>query len=129
MDKLRSNNKKIQPMKAKDSGLNLEMNEQCIIIRLDKDLDHHNSLLIREKTDKLIDMGNVKKIIFNFEQTEFMDSSGIGVIMGRYKRMLVSGGKVIVTNVSDTIDRIFLLAGLYKIVSKCSTVKEAMERL
>ena len=103
-----------------------ELINQCLVIKLNKELDHHSALVIREKTDKMIDRGTVKNIIFDFEGANFMDSSGIGVIMGRYKRVIFSGGKVAVTNVSDAIDRILKLSGLYKIIEKHSTNSDAM---
>lgn len=103
-----------------------ELINQCLVIKLNKELDHHSALVIREKTDKLIDRGSVKNIIFDFEGANFMDSSGIGVIMGRYKRVIICGGRVAVTNVSDSIDRILKLSGLYKIIEKHSTNSDAM---
>lgn len=109
-----------------DDVTDYELINQCLVIKLNKELDHHSALVIREKTDKLIDRGTVKNIIFDFEGANFMDSSGIGVIMGRYKRVIFSGGKVAVTNVSDAIDRILKLSGLYKIIKKYSTNSDAM---
>lgn len=50
-----------------------------------------------------------------------MDSSGIGVIMGRYKLVKNRGGKVTVTNINNSIDRILTISGLYKIVEKTIT--------
>lgn len=114
---------------ARECVAEYELINQCLVIKLNKELDHHSSLIIREKTDKLIDRGTVKNIIFDFEGANFMDSSGIGVIMGRYKRVLFTGGKVAVTNVSDTIDRILKLSGLYKIIEKHASNKEAMSSL
>ena len=57
-----------------------------------------------------------------------MDSSGIGVIMGRYKKVIFTGGKVAVTGVSKSVDRIFRLSGLYKIIHKFDTIDEAVKR-
>jgi stage II sporulation protein AA (anti-sigma F factor antagonist) len=50
-----------------------------------------------------------------------MDSSGIGVIMGRYKLVKNMGGEITVTNINQSIDRIFTISGLYKIVNKTET--------
>ena len=55
-------------------------------------------------------------MIFDFEQTEFMDSSGIGVIMGRYKKVAVFGGKVMAIHVNPRMQKIFRISGLHKIV-------------
>lgn len=106
-----------------------EVVNQCLVIKLMKELDHHSSLAIRDRTDKMIDRGIVKYIIFDFANAGFMDSSGIGVIMGRYKKVLFAGGKVAVTNVSDGIDRILKLSGLYKIIEKYTSNREAMDQL
>ena len=55
-----------------------------------------------------------------------MDSSGIGVIMGRYKRVIFIGGKVAVVGVSDSVNRILMLSGLYKIMAHYKDIEEAM---
>jgi stage II sporulation protein AA (anti-sigma F factor antagonist) len=106
-----------------------EVTDHCLIIKLTSELDHHSALKIREKSDRLIDKGNIKNIIFDFKDANFMDSSGIGVIMGRYKKVIFTGGKVAVTNVNDTVDRIFRMSGLYKIIEKHETIKDAKKAL
>ena len=85
-----------------------EVRGENLLIYLPEELDHHNA-----KT--------ITNIIFNFKRTIFMDSSGIGVIMGRYKLVKKRGGSITVTNINNSIDRIFTISGLYKIVSKTET--------
>lgn len=109
-----------------EEGAIYEIYERCLIIRLNEELDHHNALHIREKADKLIDRNNIKHIIFDFSGAGFMDSAGIGVIMGRYKKVIFIGGKTAVANVNSTVDRIFRLSGLYKIIDKYDTVESAI---
>ena len=70
--------------------------------------------------------GNVKNIVFDFKDVSFMDSSGIGLIMGRYKKVMFIGGKAAVTNVGNAVDRIFKISGLYKIIEKYDTIQEAL---
>ncbi len=105
-----------------------EVMNQCLIIKLLEELDHHNAIPIREQSDKIISKKFIKDIIFDFSGTDFMDSSGIGVIMGRYKKVIFTGGKVAVTGVSSSVDRIFRLSGLYKIIHKFDTIDEAVKR-
>ena len=62
-----------------------EVQENCLTIFLPKELDHHNAEEIRRKSDRLIEKHHIKCVIFDFGETQFMDSSGIGVIMGRYR--------------------------------------------
>ena len=84
---------------------------------------------LRATSDKLIQAGNVKHIIFDFSDVDFMDSSGIGLIMGRHKKVMFLGGKTAVTGVGKNIDRIFRMSGLYQIVEKYVTPQEAVENL
>ncbi|WP_313133490.1 anti-sigma F factor antagonist [Anaerocolumna sp.] len=104
-----------------------EVVNKCLIIKLMEELDHHNALTIREQSDKLISGKNIKDIVFDFTGSDFMDSSGIGVIMGRYKKIIFTGGKVAVTGVNQSVDRIFRLSGLYKIIHKFNTIEDAVE--
>ena len=108
-------------------GAHLEVVNKCLVISLNQELDHHIALHLREKADRMIDRGNVKNIVFDFENSKFMDSSGIGVIMGRYKKVIFTGGKVSVTNVNSVVDRIFRLSGLYKIIDKYETIQDALK--
>ena len=86
-----------------------EVRGDNLFINLPEELDHHNAKIITEH------------IVFNFSNTNFMDSSGVGVIMGRYKLIKPRGGNVTVTNINKAIDRILTISGLYKIVSKTET--------
>ncbi|GAA4291967.1 anti-sigma F factor antagonist [Anaerocolumna aminovalerica] len=104
-----------------------EIVNKCLIIKLMEELDHHNALTIREQSDKLISGKNIKDIVFDFTGSDFMDSSGIGVIMGRYKKIIFTGGKVAVTGVNQSVDRIFRLSGLYKIIHKFNTIEDAVK--
>ena len=89
-----------------------------MVIRLGKDLDHHNAVYIREMADGYVDKYPIDRIIFDFSGVEFMDSSGIGVVMGRYKKMLYVGGTVFVYGIGQNVDRIFQMSGLYKLVKQ-----------
>lgn len=100
--------------------------DETMIITTDKELDQHNADTIRGYADKYIYSGKVKNIIFDFEDTEFMDSSGIGVIMGRYKIVNGLGGKVYVVNVNSAVNRILELSGLYKIITKCESIDDVI---
>lgn len=105
---------------------NMELRGRSLLIFITKELDHHNSVMIKEKADQIIDNNTVKQIVFDFSNSEFMDSSGIGVIMGRYKKIKFTGGKVAVTNVNPSIDRIFKLSGLYKIIDRYNSIEDAI---
>lgn len=100
-----------------------------MIIYLSRELDHHLAGLVRTETDAAIDKGKVRYLIFDFEGVNFMDSSGIGMIMGRYRKMKFFGGKVFVTGIRPSVERIFSMSGLYRLIPKYESVDAAMERI
>ncbi len=101
--------------------------DNTLVIQFNQDVDHHNAIWIREQADHLLEVRNVKNIIFDFSRVTFMDSSGIGIIMGRYKKVIFIGGKIAVCGVCDTINRILSLSGLYKIMECYPNVEEALK--
>lgn len=90
--------------------------DNYLMIRLPDEIDHHRSVDISRKADKYIMSEKVGNVVFDFERTTFMDSSGIGVIVGRYKKISCFGGKVFAINTDNRIRRILLLSGLHNIV-------------
>ncbi len=99
----------------------------CLVIYITDDLDHYAVTKLRDESDRLIDREHVKHIIFDFTDVGFMDSSGIGLIMGRYKKVMFIGGKAAVTNVGETVNRIFHLSGLYRIIERFDSIPEALK--
>lgn len=106
-----------------------EVKKGCLIIRIRDELDHHRAVALREEADRRITKEGAKHIIFDFEGVPFMDSSGIGMIMGRYKRVIFTGGRAFVTGVGPSVDRIFRISGLYKIIEKYDSVESILNHL
>ena len=94
------------------------MEDGILVVNLAKELDHHNAMGIGKRVDSYIIREGVRQVIFDFSKTGFMDSSGIGVIMGRQKIMESIRGKIYVRNMGKEIQRIFLISGLHKLVEK-----------
>lgn len=90
--------------------------DNCLMIRLPEEVDHHGAGIICENADRYLLREDVRNVVFDFEKTRFMDSSGIGVIMGRYRKISCFGGRVYAIHVDRQIRRIFTLSGLNKIV-------------
>ena len=101
--------------------------KSCLMIRMPREVDHHQARRIRETADRYIEGKNISHVIFDFELTDFMDSSGIGVIMGRYKKMEVLGGKVLAIHVNGGLRRIFKISGLHKVVEVIEEKKDGGE--
>ncbi|OGO76628.1 MAG: anti-sigma F factor antagonist [Clostridiales bacterium GWB2_37_7] len=87
-----------------------------LVIRIDGDIDHHTCEEIRNKIDNEIMRRNPKSIIFDMKNVNFMDSSGIGVIIGRYKLIVVNNGITAMVNVKPQIKRVYDICGLKKII-------------
>jgi stage II sporulation protein AA (anti-sigma F factor antagonist) len=86
--------------------------DNCLRIMMPEEMDHHNAGKIREGADEYLLMGKAQNVIFDFAKTKFMDSSGIGVIAGRYKKVSCFGGKVVAVHVNPRIRRVLMLSGL-----------------
>jgi stage II sporulation protein AA (anti-sigma F factor antagonist) len=86
----------------------------CLILC---EIDHHTAKTVREATDALIEEKRPERVILDFSSVSFMDSSGIGLIMGRYKKIKAMEGEIFVCNLGITIQRIFKLSGLFKITT------------
>ncbi|MDD2189362.1 MAG: anti-sigma factor antagonist [Eubacteriales bacterium] len=109
--------------------IEFEMTDEILIVNLEGELDHHYAAVIREEIDKTVDAFHSKHLIFNFEKVTFMDSSGIGVVMGRYNKISQLGGKLMITGCSEYIDRILYMAGIYTIATRTKDVTESIERI
>ena len=93
-----------------------EMQEGRLKVCVPRELDHHLATQLKEEADLLIDAYHVKKLVFDFSNTEFMDSSGIGVLIGRSRNIAFAGGEVVATNLSPRVEQIFRLSGLHTII-------------
>ena len=90
--------------------------DNCLMIKLPEEIDHHRAGFICENADRLLVRDEVCNVVFDFENTRFMDSSGIGIIMGRYRKIACFGGKVYAIHADRQIQRILMVSGLNKIV-------------
>lgn len=93
-----------------------EVDGMTLVIHVPKELDHHLAEKVRQEAETIMEGRLIRHIIFDFKNTDFMDSSGIGVIIGRCKAMRLYGGKVEVCNVGERIQRILRVSGLEQIV-------------
>lgn len=93
-----------------------EFIDDKMIVYLSGEIDHHNAKTIREQIDRNIKESFCCSLILDFRDVTFMDSSGIGLIMGRYKLVRTFGGNIAVRNPQVHIKRILTLSGMERIV-------------
>ena len=93
-----------------------KMIDNYLMIRMPVEVDHHKSVYISKTADQFIMTKKVENVVFDFDRTTFMDSSGVGIIAGRYKKISCFGGRVFAVNADARIKRILSISGLHKIV-------------
>lgn len=106
--------------------INCVEKNRTLIVKITGEIDHCTANDIKYKTDKEYKILNSKNILFDLSEVTFMDSSGIGVIMGRYKNVSSNGGIVGTTLINDEIKKIFELSGLFKIIKYYKNTEDAL---
>ena len=76
------------------------------------EIDHDSATRIRSTVDAMAQSLRPQQLCLDFGGVSFMDSSGVGLVMGRYRQMKLLGGALRVSNYSDSVRRIFLMSGL-----------------
>ncbi|MBQ8262931.1 MAG: anti-sigma factor antagonist [Lachnospiraceae bacterium] len=105
--------------------MNLDREEGSYLrILMPEEIDHHQTMGIRQSADKKILEEGVRDVVFDFRKTKLMDSAGIGLILGRYRTISVFGGNVYVVNANERICGILKAAGLDKMIKILATEKE-----
>lgn len=99
--------------------------ERDLVVRVTGEIDSESVKWMRGRIDVEYDEVKVKNLVFDFTHVTFMDSSGIGMIIGRYKRVAALGGKIKIFGADACVGRIISLSGLEKIAEVYVTEEEA----
>ena len=89
-----------------------------IAVVLKGEIDHHRVEELKKQLDDIIDNTRPRKMILDFKNVTMMDSSGIGLVLGRYKRISENGGTLCVKRLNRQVDLVFQVAGIYQVVKK-----------
>lgn len=98
--------------------LNAQKRGSRLLVMLSGELDHHSAEQTRIMLDTLLRDVTVQELVLDLSGMTFMDSAGLGVVLGRFRKLSMRGGKLIVKGMNATIDRIFRMSGLYAIVER-----------
>lgn len=96
--------------------------DKQLIFKIDEDIDECYAQKIRRRLDNEIERYMPKEIIFDFGQVSFMDSAGIGLLIGRYKLANMLGGKVEIANITTPVRKIFEMSGIFRIIPEIDLV-------
>ncbi len=94
-----------------------EINGKVLTAYLDGEIDHHSSKSMREIIDTAIMDKMPEMLVLDFRDVSFMDSSGIGLVMGRYKELKKIGGELHITNTTPHITKVMKLSGLERLAT------------
>jgi len=100
-----------------------------LVAKIRCDIDHHSAEKLRHALEDAFLKSDARNIIFDFAHVTFMDSSGIGMIIGRYKELQKSGGRVFAINIGQSVERIFEISGLKRIIPCFASVDEIEETI
>lgn len=104
-------------------------NSKTVVVRIDEEIDHHVCEKIKSKIDLAVDFRKANLLIFDFAGVSFMDSSGIGLIMGRYKNICKTGGQAVVVNLKPSVRKILQLSGIFRILKEEDSVESALRMI
>ena len=90
--------------------------DKLLTCQITEEIDHHTTEKIRRILDDEIERYIPKRMVFDFDKVSFMDSAGIGTILGRYKMMRMLGGSMEMINVNSNVRKIFEMSGIPKII-------------
>ena len=87
-----------------------------LVVKMNGEIDHHTAPEIKEKVERELAVKNIVNIVMDFDEVTFMDSSGIGMIVGRYKQIAAHGGKMMLIRVKPQVDRVLEVSGIKKLI-------------
>ncbi len=95
-----------------------ELKNDEILVRLKGELDEYGAGQIKDTIDRIIASHSARSFIFDLEDVHFVDSTGLGFLLGRYKKLRAKHAELLVQNVNPQVDKVFKTSGVYSFVPK-----------
>lgn len=96
----------------------VEMHKDILTLKFYGELDHYHILKVKDEAISLIDQYHPKVVRLDFKKVTFIDSSGIGFVLSRYKQVKAYHGLLLVCDLSSINRRIFEMSGIFKIIKE-----------
>lgn len=96
-------------------AIEINVTGELVTAYLSGELDHHTAKNMREQIDSAVELNMPSALILDFRDISFMDSSGIGLVMGRYRNLAKTGAELHITNAPPTIHKMFKIAGIERL--------------
>ena len=107
--------------------INMRREGDALTAYLAGEIDHCQAAGLRNDIEKTLEERAIRTLVLDFTDVSFMDSSGVGMIIGRYKTMRSRGGEVVAANMTQGVERLFRMAGLHRIIRIDSERRDAHE--
>lgn len=89
-----------------------------LIVKLRGDIDEFSARVLRSEIDRLIDAPNIRSMTLDMGEVTFIDSTGLGLVLGRYKKLQARHAELLLKNVPTHVDKVFRTSGVYSFVPK-----------
>ena len=106
-----------------ENSMNIEITDQLIIVHFQGEIDCVNAPVYRQQLSDLLEETN-EDVVFDFKGTSFIDSSGIGLVLGRYNHLKNENRKLVLANLSKTAYKVFELSGMFALMEYVEGAKE-----
>lgn len=110
-----------------NKDMKIGMANGALVVKFIGDVDNLVASLYKNKLETLIDENKYKKVIMDFSNVSFIDSSGLGLILGRYNQLKKYNGNLYMTGVSKQTEKIFNIAGIWTIMDRYDNVEQALK--
>ena len=109
--------------------ITITIKKKILVVSLSGELDHHTAKEVKNLVEEVVKNRSVKDLVFDFTNLTFMDSSGIGVIVGRYKLIRSIGGKIVIAGAAKNVSKLLYMSGINKIIETFDCVDNAVKNL
>jgi len=109
--------------------ISTQIKQGVLIVRVEGELDMHAADEFRRRVDEALACGGVRHVLLNMKGVSFIDSSGLGVILGRYKKVSALGGRLLAASVRPQVARVFEVSGLLRLIKTFGSEAEALNSL
>jgi len=109
--------------------ITVTIKKQTLVVSLRGELDHHTSKEVKNMIEEVIKNKNVKNLVLDFSHLSFMDSSGIGVVIGRYKLIHSIGGRMAIACATRPVSKILAMSGINRLIEMYDSVDTATTKL
>ena len=100
-----------------------------LVVRLRGELDHHTVEPLRDEIEQSLEHTHYRGLVLSFQGIDFMDSSGLGLILGRYRTLSSRGGRMVLCEVNASLRKIFELSGIFKVVPVVDSEDSALRAI